>query len=96
MGGAGTASVLTQPQLLLYSGRLDMHLVSTALLLVSTRAFKQPNFKLDTDVNVDHHDSEVHDSLVNSSIQAFSFNLNLSSVNICISILLLVLVIFGD
>jgi hypothetical protein len=30
----------------------------------------------------DHHDSEVHDSLVNSSVQAFEFNLNLSLINI--------------
>ena len=85
--------MLGQPQLLLFRETVDMLLQFLALLFFSVDGFKLPNFKLDSDVSVDHHDSEVHDSLVNSSVQAFEFNLNLSSVNIAISILLLIFVV---
>ena len=64
-----------------------------ALLFLTVDSFKLPDFKLDTDVSVDSHDTEVHDSLVNSSVQAFEFNVNLSSLNIAISFLLLIFVI---
>ena len=61
-----------------------------AFLLLTVNSFTIPNFKIDSDISVDSH---AHDSLINSSVEAFEFHVNLGSVNIGASILLLILII---
>jgi hypothetical protein len=78
-----------------YSGDycLSVMVYQLALLFLTVNSFKLPNFKLDSDISVDSHDIEAHDSLINSSVEAFEFHVNLGSVNIGVSILLLISVI---
>ena len=62
------------------------------LLICSTVAFQLPDLSLDTSVSVDNH-QEVVDSLVNSTVSSFEFNLNLSTVTLGISCFMLVLLV---
>ena len=68
-----------------------VYLLST-LLICSTVAFQLPDLSLDTSVGIDNH-QEVHDSLVNSTVSSFEFNLNLSTVTLGISCFMLVLLV---
>jgi beta-lactamase regulating signal transducer with metallopeptidase domain len=64
-------------------------------LLHSVNSFKLPNFntKVQSEIHTDSHSVDAHNSIVNSSIEAFEFNINIGSVNICVSIILLILII---
>ena len=64
-----------------------------AFLLLTVNSFKLPSFKIDSDISVDSHAIDAHDSLINSSLEAFEFHVNLGSVNIGVSILLLISII---
>ena len=66
--------------------------ILSTLLISSTVAFQLPDLTLDTSVSVDNH-QEVVDSLVNSTVSTFEFNLNLSTVTLGISCFVLVLLV---
>ena len=66
--------------------------ILSTLLICSTVAFQLPDLSLDTSVSVDNH-QEVVDSLVNSTVSSFEFNLNLSTVTLGISCFMLVLLV---
>ena len=66
--------------------------ILSTLLVCSTVAFQLPDLSLDTSVSVDNH-QEVVDSLVNSTVSSFEFNLNLSTVTLGISCFMLVLLV---
>ena len=72
-----------------------MLLYQCLFLLQSVNTFKLPNFntKVQSEIHTDSHAVDAHNSIVNSSIEAFEFHLNIGSVNICVSIILLVLII---
>ena len=63
-----------------------------ALLLPVSFAFKLPDLKVDSRIQVDNH-SEIHDSLVNSTLKSFNFHLNLSSISFGVSIFIIILII---
>ena len=54
--------------------------------------FHLPNLSVESSIDADSH-SEVHDSLINSSLSSFNFHLNLSSVSFGASLFILVLLI---
>jgi hypothetical protein len=60
--------------------------------LSSSLGFHLPNLSVDTDINADSH-SEVHDSLVNSTLSSFEFHLNLSSLSFGASLFIIVFLI---
>jgi hypothetical protein len=60
--------------------------------LSSSLGFHLPDLKVDTDINADSH-SEVHDSLVNSTLSSFEFHLNLSSLSFGASLFIIVFLI---
>ena len=62
------------------------------LLICSTVAFQLPDLSVDTSVGIDNH-QEVHDSLVNSTVSSFEFNLNLSTVTLGLSCFMLILLV---
>jgi hypothetical protein len=61
----------------------------------SANSFKLPSFntKVDSEVLVDSHSVDAHNSIVNSSIEAFEFNINIGSINVCVSCVLLIIII---
>ena len=65
-----------------------------ALIIPASLAFRLPNLKVDNKIltEVDSH-SEIHDSLINSTLESFNFHLNLSSVSFGASIFILILII---
>ena len=63
---------------------LSFH-TSSLILLQASRS-------VDSRIQVDNH-SEVHDSLVNSTLKSFNFHLNLSSVSFGVSIFIVILII---
>ena len=63
-----------------------------AFILPCSFCFKLPDLKVDSKIQVDNH-SEVHDSLVNSTLKSFNFHLNLSSVSFGVSIFIVILII---
>ena len=64
-----------------------------SLLICSSVRFQLPDLKVDTEVSLDQS-QQVHDSLVNSSIQSFEFHLNLSTFTLGLSALILILFVF--
>ena len=73
---------------------LALMLLLLALIIPASLAFRPPNLKVDNKIltEVDSH-SEIHDSLINSTLESFNFNLNLSSVSFGASIFILILII---
>ena len=65
-----------------------------ASILPVSFAFKLPDLKVDTRIQseVDNH-SEIHDSLINSTLKSFNFHLNLSSISFGVSIFIIILII---
>jgi hypothetical protein len=66
-----------------------------SFLLLTVNSFKLPSFntKIESEIKTDSHSVDAHDSIINSSIEAFEFHVNIGSVNICASIILLILII---
>ena len=62
-------------------------------LIHSTVSFSLPDLTVDTEVSLDQS-QQLHDSLVNSSIQSFEFHLNLSTVTLGFTTLVLILFLF--
>ena len=58
-------------------------------LLSSSIGFHLPDLKVDTHINADSH-SEIHDSLVNSTLSNFEFSLNLSSLSFAASLIIII------
>ena len=58
-------------------------------LLSSSIGFHLPDLKVDTHINADSH-SEIHDSLVNSTLSNFEFHLNLSSLSFAASLIIII------
>jgi hypothetical protein len=58
-------------------------------LFSSSIGFHLPDLKVDTDINADSH-SEIHDSLVNSTLSNFEFHLNLSSLSFAASLIIII------
>ena len=86
-------------ELLLFPPKLWVHvlglmLVLLTLILPASLAFRLPNLKVDNKITteIDSH-SEIHDSLLNSTLQSFNFHLNLSSLSFGTSIFILILII---
>ena len=65
-------------------------LLLSHLLICSTVAFQLPDLSVNTSVGIDNH-QEVHDSLVNSTVSSFEFNLNLSTITLGLSSFVLIL-----
>jgi hypothetical protein len=65
-----------------------------ALILPCSLCFHLPDLKVDSKIEADSH-SEIHDSLVNSTLKSFNFHLNLSSVSLgaCVFIIILIILI---
>jgi hypothetical protein len=71
------------------------HMLATTLLafiLPCSLCFKLPDLKVDSKIEVDNH-SEIHDSLVNSTLKSFNFHLNLSSVSFGASVFIIILIV---
>ena len=70
-------------------------LYQLTFLLLTVNSFKLPSFntKIDSDIKTDSHAIDAHDSIINSSVEAFEFHVNIGSVNIGASIILLILII---
>ena len=80
-------------QLLLYPP--GYHMLATivlALILPCSLCFHLPDLKVDSNIEADSH-SEIHDSLVNSTLKSFNFHLNLSSVAFATSVFIIILII---
>ena len=58
-------------------------------LFSSSIGFHLPDLKVDSNINADSH-SEVHDSLVNSTLSNFEFHLNLSSLSFAASLIIII------
>jgi hypothetical protein len=70
------------------------HMLATivlALILPCSLCFHLPDLKVDSKIEADSH-SEIHDSLINSTLKSFNFHLNLSSVSLgaCVFIIILI------
>ena len=69
------------------------HMLGILLLTLgsfsSSLGFHLPNLSVDTNINADSH-SEVHDSLVNSTLSNFEFSLNLSSLSFAASLIIII------
>ena len=72
------------------------HMLGILLLTLgsfsSSLGFHLPNLSVESNINADSH-SEVHDSLVNSTLSSFEFHLNLSSLSFGASLFIIVLLI---
>jgi hypothetical protein len=71
------------------------HMLATivlALILPCSLCFHLPDLKVDSNIEADSH-SEIHDSLVNSTLKSFNFHLNLSSVAFATSVFIIILII---
>jgi hypothetical protein len=60
--------------------------------LSSSLGFNLPNLKVESSIETDSH-SEVHDSLINSTLSSFNFHLNLSSISLGASLFIVVLIV---
>ena len=67
-------------------------LVLTLGSVSNSLGFHLPNLSVESSIDADSH-SEVHDSLINSSLSSFNFHLNLSSLSVGASLFILVLLI---
>ena len=69
-------------------------ILSLGSLFSSSLGFHLPNLKVESSIETDSH-SEIHDSLVNSTLKSFNFHLNLSSVSLgaCVFIIILIILI---
>ena len=72
------------------------HMLGILLLTLgsfsTSLGFHLPNLSVESNINADSH-SEVHDSLVNSTLSSFEFHLNLSSLSFGASLFIIVLLI---
>ena len=68
--------------------------IALALILPCSLCFHLPDLKVESKIEADSH-SEIHDSLVNSTLKSFNFHLNLSSVSLgaCVFIIILIILI---
>ena len=60
--------------------------------LPSSLGFHLPNLSVESSIEADSH-SEIHDSLINSTLSSFNFHLNLSSISLGASLFIIILVI---
>ena len=67
-------------------------ILSLGSLFSSSLGFHLPNLKVESSIEADSH-SEIHDSLVNSTLKSFNFHLNLSSVSLGASVFIIILII---
>jgi hypothetical protein len=67
-------------------------LVLTLGSVSNSLGFRLPNLSVESSIDADSH-SEVHDSLINSTLSSFNFHLNLSSISFCASLFIIVLLI---
>ena len=67
-------------------------LVLTLGSVSSSLGFHLPNLSVESSIDADSH-SEIHDSLINSTLSSFNFHLNLSSISFCASLFIIVLLI---
>jgi hypothetical protein len=67
-------------------------ILALGLILPSALGFHLPDLKVESSIEADSH-SEIHDSLVNSTLKSFNFNLNLSSVSLGASVFIIILVV---
>ena len=73
----------------------SLHMLSVTALcstLSTSLAFSLPNLEVQSSIDIDSH-SEVHDSLVNSTLSSFNFHLNLSSISLGASLFIVVLIV---
>jgi hypothetical protein len=73
----------------------NLHMLGVTALcstLSTSLAFSLPNLEVQSSIETDSH-SEVHDSLVNSTLSSFNFHLNLSSISLGASLLIVVLIV---
>ena len=62
------------------------------MILPCSLGFHLPNLKVESNIEADSH-SEIHDSLVNSTLKSFNFHLNLSSVSLGASVFNIVFIV---
>ena len=73
----------------------NLHMLGVTALcstLSTSLAFSLPNLEVQSSIDTDSH-SEVHDSLVNSTLSSFNFHLNLSSISLGASLIIVVLIV---
>ena len=73
----------------------SLHMLGVIALcstLPSSLGFSLPNLKVESSIETESH-SEVHDSLVNSTLSSFNFHLNLSSISLGASLFIVVLIV---
>ena len=73
----------------------SLHMLSVTALcstLSTSLAFSLPNLEVQSSIDTDSH-SEVHDSLVHSTLSSFNFHLNLSSISLGASLIIVVLIV---
>ena len=80
-------------QLLLYPpGYHKLASIVLALVLPCSFCFHLPDLKVESSIEADSH-SEIHDSLINSTLKSFNFHLNLSSVAFATSVFIIILIV---
>ena len=67
-------------------------IIALGLILPCSLGFHLPNLKVESNIEADSH-SEIHDSLVNSTLKSFNFHLNLSSVSLGASVFIIILIV---
>ena len=71
---------------------LMLGLIALCSILSSSLGFHLPNLSVESSIEADSH-SEVHDSLINSTLSSFNFHLNLSSISLGASLFIVVLIV---
>ena len=71
---------------------LMLGIIALGSILSSSLGFHLPNLSVESSIEADSH-SEIHDSLINSTLSSFNFHLNLSSISLGASLFIIVLVV---
>jgi hypothetical protein len=66
--------------------------LALGLTLPSSLGFHLPNLSVESNIEADSH-SEIHDSLINSTLSSFNFHLNLSSISLGASLFIIILIV---
>ena len=67
-------------------------IIALGFILPCSLSFHLPDLKVESNIEADSH-SEIHDSLVNSTLKSFNFHLNLSSVSLGASVFIIILIV---
>ena len=67
-------------------------IIALGSILPSSLGFYLPNLSVESSIEADSH-SEIHDSLIHSTLSSFNFHLNLSSISLGASLFIIILVV---